>query len=142
MMHGDKVDDFRRELGRAGQDHPFLHVRDHHQAGERRRQIPVQNLLQSLTEEDMLKLTTFLDDDKISEEVYLQKLDTVLSVVNDPVYESSDIGDEGLSVLKTWEQMDEGELEFDAGLKEATQREKPGGRREAKEEDLGEAEPA
>jgi hypothetical protein len=109
---------------------------------ERRRQIPVQNLLQSLTEEDMLKLTTFLDDDKISEEVYLQKLDTVLSVVNDPVYESSDIGDEGLSVLKTWEQMDEGELEFDAGLKEATQREKPGGRREAKEEDLGEAEPA
>jgi hypothetical protein len=104
---------------------------------ERRRQIPVQNLLQSLTEEDMVKLTTFLDDDKISEEVYLQKLDAVLSVVNDPVYESSDIGDEGLSVLKTWEQMDEGELEFDAGLKEAT-----GGRKESKEEEQGEAEPA
>jgi len=40
--------------------------------------------------------------------------------------------------------MDEGELEFDAGLKEAVRREKSGGAKEAKEKETGagEAEPA
>ena len=111
---------------------------------ERQRQIPSQNVLQRLKEEDLLKLTTLLEDDKISEEVYLQKLDLMLGVVNDPAYESQDIGNEGLEVLKTWEQMDEGEMEFGEGLKEATDREKAGGQKEPKEKekDASEAEPA
>jgi|ERR1041384_3002701 hypothetical protein len=111
---------------------------------ERQRQIPVQNVLQNLNEEDLVKLTTLLEDDKVSEEMYLQKLDTLLGVVNDPAYESQEIGNEGLEVLKTWEQMDEGELEFSEGLKEATQKEKAGGQKESKEkeEEKGEAEPA
>ena len=113
---------------------------------ERQRQVSAaQNVLQRLKEEDLMKLTTLLEDDKISEEVYSQKLDMLLGVVNDPAYESADIGNEGLEVLKTWEQMDEGELEFDAGLKEAVQREKTGGTKEAKEKDAekaDEAEPA
>lgn len=109
---------------------------------ERQRQVPVQNVLQRLKEEDLLKLTTLLEDDRISEEVYLQKLDLMLGVVNDPAYESSDIGNEGLEVLKTWEQMDEGELEFGEGLKEAVDREKTGGQKESKERESGEAEPA
>jgi len=109
---------------------------------ERQRQIPTQNLLQHLSETDVLQLTTLLEDDKITEEVYLQKLDTILGVVNDPSYESSEIGNEGMEVLKTWEQMDEGELEFGEGLKEATQRERSGGQKEAKEREEGEAEPA
>jgi hypothetical protein len=114
---------------------------------ERQRQIPAaQNILQRLKEEDLMKLTTLLEDDKISEEVYSQKLDLLLGVVNDPAYESADIGNEGLEVLKTWEQMDEGELEFGEGLKEATgaEREKAGGQKETKEKEAeaGEAEPA
>ena len=111
---------------------------------ERQRQIPTQNVLQNLSEEDVIKLTTLLEDDKVGEEVYMQKLDTLLGAVNDPALETSDIGNEGLEVLKTWEQMDEGELEFDAGLKEAVQREKGGGTKEAKEKEAGsgEAEPA
>jgi hypothetical protein len=112
---------------------------------ERARQIPTQNVLQNLSEEDVIKLTTLLEDDKVGEEVYMQKLDSLLGAVNDPALESSDIGNEGLEVLKTWEQMDEGELEFDAGLKEAVQREKTGGTKEAKEKDAekaDEAEPA
>jgi len=111
---------------------------------ERQRQVPVQNVLQRLKEEDLVKLTTLLEDDKIGEEVYLQKLDVLLGVVNDPAYESQDIGNEGLEVLKTWEQMDEGELEFGEGLKEATEREKSGGQKEAKEKEAetGESEPA
>ncbi|HEX7898652.1 MAG TPA: hypothetical protein VF950_12885 [Planctomycetota bacterium] len=112
---------------------------------ERARQIPTQNVLQNLSEEDVIKLTTLLEDDKVGEEVYMQKLDSLLGAVNDPALETSDIGNEGLEVLKTWEQMDEGELEFDAGLKEAVQREKSGGAKEAKEKDAekaDEAEPA
>ena len=111
---------------------------------ERQRQVPVQNVLQRLKEDDLLKLSTLLEDDKISEEVYLQKLDSLLGVVNDPAYESADIGNEGMEVLKTWEQMDEGELEFGEGLKEAVGREKSGGQKESKEEDkeAGDAEPA
>ena len=114
---------------------------------ERQRQVPAaQNVLQRLKEEDLMKLTTLLEDDKISEEVYSQKLDLLLGVVNDPAYESADIGNEGLEVLKTWEQMDEGELEFGEGLKEATgsDKEKAGGQKEAKEKEAeaGEAEPA
>ena len=89
-----------------------------------------------------MKLTTLLEDDKISEEVYSQKLDLLLGVVNDPAYESADIGNEGLEVLKTWEQMDEGEVEFGEGLKEAVEREKTGGQKETKEKETGEAEPA
>ena len=111
---------------------------------ERQRLIPVQNILQRLNEEDMVKLTTLLEDDKVGEELYLQKLDLMLGVVNDPAYESQDIGNEGLEVLKTWEQMDEGEMEFGEGLKEATDREKAGGQKEPKEKekDVSEAEPA
>ena len=114
---------------------------------ERQRQVPAaQNVLQRLKEEDLMKLTTLLEDDKISEEVYSQKLDMLLGVVNDPAYESADIGNEGLEVLKTWEQMDEGEMEFGEGLKEATgaEREKSGGQKESKEKEkeAGEAEPA
>jgi hypothetical protein len=111
---------------------------------ERQRQIPVQNVLHRLKEEDMVKLTALLEDDKVSEELYLQKLDSLLGVVNDPAYESHDIGNEGLEVLKTWEQMDEGELEFGEGLKEATQKERAGGQKESKEkeEESGQAEPA
>jgi hypothetical protein len=112
---------------------------------ERQRQVPAsQNVLQRLKEEDLLKLTTLLEDDKISEEVYTQKLDLLLGVVSDPAYESAEIGNEGLEVLKTWEQMDEGEMEFGEGLKEATDREKAGGQKETKEKEAeaGEAEPA
>jgi hypothetical protein len=74
----------------------------------------------------------------------LQKLDLLLGVVNDPAYESADIGNEGLEVLKTWEQMDEGELEFGEGLKEPRRRAREGGRPEGtkeKEAEAGEAEP-
>ena len=109
---------------------------------ERQRQIPTQNILQNLTETDLVKLTTLLEDDKVGEELYVQKLDTLLGVVNDPAYESQDIGNEGLEVLKTWEQMDEGELDFEEGLKEASGKEKAGGQKEQKEEEKGEAEPA
>jgi AraC-like DNA-binding protein len=111
---------------------------------ERRRQAPVRNVLERISEEDLARLTALLEDDKVTEEVYLQKLDALLGVVNDPAYEAAEIGTEGMEVLRTWEQMDEGELEFGEALKEATRRERPGGAKEAREreEERGQAEPA
>lgn len=111
---------------------------------ERRPAAPVRNILERVSEEDLARLTALLEDDKVSEEVYLQKLDALLGVVNDPAYETSEIGTEGMEVLKTWEQMDEGELEFGEALKEATQRERSGGAKEAREREgeRGQAEPA
>ena len=109
---------------------------------ERQRQVPVKNVLQSMKEEDLLQLSTMLEDDKVGEELYMQKLDTLLGVASDPAYETADLGSEGQEVLKTWEQMDEGELEFGEALKEATHREKGGGQKESKEEERPEAEPA
>lgn len=107
---------------------------------ERKKGGPQANILSNLSEEEMMKLTMMLEDDKVSEEIYLQKLDSVLGVVNDPAYEVTDIGEAGMDVLKTWEKMDEGELEFDEGLKEAAQ--KHGGQKEKGEEEPREAEPA
>jgi len=108
---------------------------------ERQRVPGSKNLLANLSDEDLGKITTLLEDDRIGEEVYLSKLDLVLGVVNDPAYETQDIGHEGMEVLKTWEAMDEGELDFDQGLKEASETREPSGRKERKERNAEEAEP-
>ena len=106
---------------------------------ERQRQVPgSKNLLANLTDEDLGKITSLLEDDRIGEEVYLGKLDLVLGVVNDPAYDTQDIGNEGMEVLKTWEAMDEGDLDFDQGLKEASESREPAGRKERKEREQGE----
>ena len=93
------------------------------------------NLLENLSDEDLGKLIGLLEDDKVGEEIYVQKLDMMLGVVSDPAYESADVGSEGQEVLKTWEAMDEGDLDFDEGLKEASEasKERPGGSKETKE---------
>ena len=109
---------------------------------ERKRQAPIQNLLRSLKEEDMVELSTLLEDDKVSEEIYTQKLDVLLGVASDPAYDSADLGTEGLEIMKTWEQMDEGELEFGEGLKEAVNREGGGKKESGEKETQSEAEPA
>lgn len=109
---------------------------------ERQRQAPGQrNILENLTDQDLGKITSLLEDDRISEEVYLSKLDLMLGVVSDPAYETQDIGSEGMEVLKTWEAMDEGELDFDQGLKEASESREAGGRKERKERETAENEP-
>ncbi|NUN49162.1 MAG: hypothetical protein HUU15_10080 [Candidatus Brocadiae bacterium] len=79
----------------------------------------VTGILNNMTEAHMDQLSALLEDDKIGEEFYLQKLDLLLGVANDPAYDATEIGSEGMEVLKTWEAMDEGEMEFDEGLKQA-----------------------
>ena len=103
----------------------------------------VTGILNKLTDANLDELQALLEDDKIGEEFYLQKLDTLLGVANDPAYDATEIGSEGMEVLKTWEAMDEGEMEFDEGLKQAEtgtkergegRKEKPGQEQEKDEE--------
>ena len=68
---------------------------------------------------DEAKLMTYLEDDKISQEMYLEKLNGVLSTVTEGANQiTEDLGKEGSEVMDVWQKMDEGEIEsFSDGLK-------------------------
>jgi hypothetical protein len=68
---------------------------------------------------DEAKLMTYLEDDKISQEMYLEKLNGVLSTVTDGANQiTEELGKEGSEVMDVWQKMDEGEIEsFSDGLK-------------------------
>ncbi len=70
---------------------------------------------------DEARLMTYLEDDKISQEMYLEKLNSVLSSVTDGASQiTEDLGKEGSEVMDVWQKMDEGEIEnFADGLKMA-----------------------
>lgn len=72
-----------------------------------RTQSPLGSILSGVGEQQAAELQRLLEDDKISEELYLQKLDGLLGLATDTAYEPQDIGADGLEVLKTWEAMDE-----------------------------------
>jgi cob(I)alamin adenosyltransferase len=68
---------------------------------------------------DEAKLMTYLEDDKISQEMYLEKLNGVLSTVTEGANQiTEELGREGSEVMDVWQKMDEGEIEnFSDGLK-------------------------
>jgi hypothetical protein len=68
---------------------------------------------------DEAELMTYLEDDKISQEMYLEKLSSVLSTVTEGANQiTHDLGKEGSEVMQVWQKMDEGEIEnFEDGLK-------------------------
>jgi hypothetical protein len=84
-----------------------------------RRQSGREGLSKILRKVDEAELMTYLEDDKISQEMYLEKLNHVLSTVTEGAKEITEtIGQEGREVLDVWQRMDEGEIEnFDDGLK-------------------------
>ena len=62
---------------------------------------------------------TYLEDDKITQEMYLEKLNSVLSTVTDGAREiTEDLGKEGSEFMDVWQKMDDGEIDsFADGLK-------------------------
>jgi hypothetical protein len=78
-----------------------------------------EGLSKILRKVDEAELMTYLEDDKISQEMYLEKLNSVLSTVTEGAQEITEsIGQEGREVLDVWQRMDEGEIEnFDDALK-------------------------
>ena len=67
------------------------------------------------------ELMTYMEDDKITQEMYLEKLNSVLSTVSEDASTiTQNLGKEGNEVMDVWQKMDEGEIEnFDEGLKMA-----------------------
>ena len=68
---------------------------------------------------DEAKLMTAFEDDKVSQEMYVEKLNSVLSTVTDNAHQiTEDLGKEGSEVMDVWQKMDEGEIDsFEDGLK-------------------------
>ena len=88
---------------------------------------------------DEAELMTYLEDDKISQEMYAEKLSEVMNTVNDATMADSvtDLGKEGGEVMNIWQKMDDGEIEdMDAAIKMADKaiREKEKGKKEAETE--------
>lgn len=77
------------------------------------------SILSNLNEKNMTEIAKLLENEKITEEMFLTKCDELLGIANDPAYAMEDLGKEGSSVMKAWEAMDEGQMDFDSGLKEA-----------------------
>ncbi len=68
---------------------------------------------------DEAELMTYLEDDKISQEMYLEKLNSVLSGVTEGAGQITEtLGREGNEVMDIWQKMDEGEISsFDDAIK-------------------------
>ena len=84
-----------------------------------RRQTSKDGVSRILERVDEAQLMTYLEDDKVSQEMYLEKLNGVLSTVTDGAQQiTEDLGKEGSEVMDVWQKMDEGEIEsFTDGLK-------------------------
>lgn len=91
----------------------------------------VGGILDRMDQSTVTELQSMLEDDKITEEMYLNKLDDILGITEDDVYEPELEDEEELDVIKTWEAMDKGELEMEDVMPEAAE----------EEEDLLEEEP-
>ena len=74
------------------------------------------NILQRMNEADLMM---FLEDDKITQEMYVEKLNSLLSTVGeDNSMITENLGKEGNEVMDVWQKMDEGEIDtFEDGLK-------------------------
>jgi len=84
-----------------------------------RKKMSTESASQLLQKVDEAKLMTLLEDDKISQELYQEKLTSVLSaVMENPATLVEDLGKEGNEVMDVWQKMDEGEIDsFEDGIK-------------------------
>lgn len=79
------------------------------------------SMMNLLKDSELVKL---LEDDKITYEIYLQKLNDTLSVAEGvEVSLDREVGKEGSELIDIWSQMDEGEIpDLEQGLKQAEER--------------------
>jgi hypothetical protein len=84
-----------------------------------RQQMSKDGVSRLLNRVDEAQLMGALEDDKISQEMYMEKLNSVLSTVTDGAHQiTENLGKEGSEVMDVWQKMDEGEIEsFQDGLK-------------------------
>jgi hypothetical protein len=95
-----------------------------HHAFEHSGKGPGSNLLSRLSDAQMAEIIRMIEADEIRGEVFSEKLDEMVGMVEGIESQREGVGEEGQEILRVWEKMDEGEIEFEEGLKEASEKEK------------------
>ncbi len=78
-----------------------------------------ERLLHKLTDGQMMDLMRLIDADDIKGEVFSDRLNEMLGIMDSADSNKEQVGTEGQELLSIWEKMDEGEMELDEGLKKA-----------------------
>ena len=76
----------------------------------------------NLTSRDMAKLSTWLESDAVSQEVYAERLDQLLEIGHDAdidAIESAGLTGAGQDLMHLWEQLDQGQMEDSAAYEQA-----------------------
>lgn len=79
------------------------------------------SLLGRLGERQVAELLKLLDADDVRGQVFMDRLDEIMGTVDAAFGKEEAIGEEGREILRVWEKMDEGALEFEEGLKKASE---------------------
>jgi hypothetical protein len=90
-------------------NHVFEHTRG--SGGER--------LLARLSDKQVTDVMRLIDSDDIKGQLFSEKLDEMLGLVEAADTAKEPVGPEGEEILRVWEKMDEGKMEFEEGLKQA-----------------------
>lgn len=90
-------------------NHVYEHTRG--SGGER--------LLAKLTDGQIMDIMRMIDSDDIKGELFNEKLDQMMGLVEASDSNKEEIGAEGQELLGIWEKMDEGAMELEEGLKKA-----------------------
>ena len=90
-------------------NHVFEHTRG--SGGER--------LLAKMNDRQILDIMKLIDSDDVRGEVFMERMDQMMGLVEATDSNKEPVGAEGQEILRVWEKMDEGEMEFEEGLKKA-----------------------
>jgi hypothetical protein len=78
-----------------------------------------ERLLAKMTDGQMMDLMRLIDSDDIKGEVFNEKLDQMMGLIDATDAQKEPVGAEGQEILGIWEKMDEGAMELEEGLKKA-----------------------
>jgi hypothetical protein len=76
----------------------------------------------NLTEKDVSRITSWIEDDSVSQEMYMERLDEILNLgaqSDKDAMAAGALGGTGQELMNIWSQMDQGSLEQDKAFDEA-----------------------
>lgn len=78
-------------------------------------------LIERLDENQTKELMRLVDSQDLRDAEFNEKVDTLLGVTEqEPEEVEQPLGEEGVEVIKVWEEMDRGQFEFEEGLRQAS----------------------
>ena len=78
----------------------------------------------NLTDKDVAKITGWIEDDSVSQEVYTDRLNSILDVgsqADKDALEAAGLSGAGQELMNIWNEMDRGAIKQDEGFREADQ---------------------